>query len=776
MSQFPTDLSTAFPGTPGPQASAAAAPAASHGAAGLPATADPPAPPGHEALAPRWYTVALATPRLSPLTYRAASEPGPEQQEQPTTHSGILAPGDWCIAPLGKRALLGLVLSVSDTPPENLLPDRIRPLSPIRPQLPALSERTRSLYVFAATYYRRPLGAVLATAIPPYLQRPVGYAPKSRKPPNARAHEMPAKAGKSSDSHDIAVIESPIDPLTDEQASALQAITAQLTETLRNRASSPLLLHGVTGSGKTRVYIEAMHALWQTEPDAQVLLMVPEIGLTPQLEHRMRTAFPEKIQVSLHSGMPEKGRAVSWLMAAQGNAHLAIGTRLSVLTPLPRLRMVIVDEEHDAALKQQDGLRYSARDLAVYRARQENALVILGSATPSLESLARCDEGAYKRLVMSRQATGAQRPPVRLIDTLVTPATDGLTEPAREAIAQVLASGGQTLVFLNRRGWAPVLGCESCGWVQHCGACLTPMVLHRVSRRWRLICHHCGIQTPAPQACPDCGAQDVGPIGRGIQKLEDTLQRAFPTASILRLDRDAIRSVTDMQAAMQAISQGRVQIIVGTQMMAKGHDLPGLRLVVVADADQQLLHPDFRAPEWLLATLTQVAGRAGRHTSLPDALGTISPPAEVLIQTRYPQHPLFRALVENTTEAFVRRLLEERRAAGLPPYGHMAIVRLADRDQDRLRAWAADLHRRLYAWLRDQRRQPNADPQWSEAQVYPPAPDYPERRAGRVRWHLVVEGPTRKTRAQIVGQVEAFYASVRTTVDLVIEIDPLTQS
>lgn len=765
MSQFPTDLST---GPPSPEGSAG-----------------PPTPPIHpsplstsglQAHAPRWYSVALATPRLGPLTYAAASTPTPKWEEQSTTPSGILAPGDWCIAPLGKRALLGLVLSVSDTPPENLSPDQIRPLSPIRPQLPALSERTRSFYAFAATYYHRPLGAVLATAIPPYLQRPVGYAPKSRKPANSRAHQLPSQAGKSSGAQALPVIEPPIDPLTEEQSSALQAIAAQLTETLRDQPSSPLLLHGVTGSGKTRVYIEAMHALWQAEPDAQVLLMVPEIGLTPQLENRMCKAFPEKTLVNLHSGMPEKGRAVSWLMAAQGVAHLAIGTRLSVLTPLPRLRLVIVDEEHDAALKQQDGLRYSARDLAVYRARQENALVILGSATPSLESLARCEDGAYQRLVMSRQATGAQRPPVRLIDTLVTPATDGLTQPARETIGQVLASGGQALVFLNRRGWAPVLGCESCGWVQHCGACLTPMVLHRVSRRWRLICHHCGLQTPAPQACPDCGAQDVGPIGRGIQKLEDTLQRAFPTASILRLDRDAIGSVKEMQAAMQAISQGRVQIIVGTQMMAKGHDLPGLRLVVVADADQQLLHPDFRAPEWLLATLTQVAGRAGRHTSLPDTQGTNSPLAEVLIQTRYPQHPLFRALVENTTEAFVRRLMEERRAAGLPPYGHMAIVRLADRDQDRLRAWAADLHRRLYAWLRDQRQQPNADPQWSEAQVYPPAPDYPERRAGRVRWHLVVEGPTRKTRAQIVGQVEEFYASVRTTVDLVIEIDPLSQS
>nr|UOZ97218.1 Primosomal protein N' [Cupriavidus sp.] len=720
--------------------------------------------------------MALATPRLSPLTYGADNGLTPAKEEPQTNPSEALAPGDWCIAPLGKRALLGLVLSVSDTPPENLLPDQIRPLSPTRPKLPALSERTRSFYAFAATYYRRPLGAVLATAIPPYLQRPVGYAPKSRTPAPPQPMERTPKAGTSADLHDPPVIEPFIDPLTDEQASALQAITAQLTQALTNRPSSPLLLHGVTGSGKTRVYIEAMRALWQAEPDAQVLLMVPEIGLTPQLENRMRKAFPDKTQVSLHSGMPEKGRAISWLMAAQGVAHLAIGTRLSVLTPLPRLRLVIVDEEHDAALKQQDGLRYSARDLAVYRARQENALIILGSATPSLESLARCDDGAYQRLVLSRQATGAQRPPIRLIDTLVTPATDGLTEPARAAIAQVVGSGGQALVFLNRRGWAPVLGCESCGWVQHCGACLTPMVLHRVSRRWRLICHHCGIQTPAPQACPDCGAQDVGPIGRGIQKLEDTLHRAFPTASIVRLDRDAIRSVKDMQAAMQAISQGQVQIIVGTQMMAKGHDLPGLRLVVVADADQQLLHPDFRAPEWLLATLTQVAGRAGRHAAATDALGTISPPAEVLIQTRYPQHPLFRALVDNTTAAFVRRLLGERRAAGLPPYGHMAIVRLADRQEDRLRSWAADLYRHLYAWLRDQRQQPNADPQWADAQAYPPAPDYPERRAGRARWHLVVEGPTRRTRAQIVGQVEQFYASARTTVDLVIEIDPLSQS
>jgi primosomal protein N' (replication factor Y) (superfamily II helicase) len=715
-----------------------------------------------------WYRIALATPRLGPLIYRV------EQAD------GALQPGDWCLAPLGSRQLLGLVLAVLTELPGDLRPEQIRPITSVRPVLPRLSQSNRRLYAFAATYYRRPLGAVLATAVPPYLQKASVHL---------RLTQMPYKRSVPKPHTAEALPSAQICPpsLTEEQAEAVQAIRGHIAEALANRPSPPVLLHGVTGSGKTRVYTEAMQEVWAGQPDAQVLLMVPEIGLTPQLEQRMHQAFPDKSRVSLHSAMPEKQRADAWLCAVGGTAQLIIGTRLSVLTPFPRLRLIIVDEEHDAALKQQDGLRYSARDLAVYRAREEHAAVILGSATPSLESLARSEEGTYRRLVLSHQATGAARPKVRLIDTLADPATDGLTATARKAIGGVLESGGQVLVFLNRRGWAPVLGCESCGWAQNCGSCQTPMVLHRMARRWRLICHHCGLQASPPQACPDCGAPDVGPLGRGIQKLEDTLKRAFPDAQIARLDRDAIRNVKDMRAAIQDIATGRVQIIVGTQIMAKGHDLPGLRLVVIADADQQLLHPDFRAPEWLLATLTQVAGRAGRHTvqaayeanfsevDTPPQVDT-PPPAEVLIQTRYPQHPLFQAIVTNTTDQYAAQLLEERRTAGLPPYGHMAIVRLSDTNEDRLRAWADTLYRSAQDWLRAQRAAPQAEPAWHAAQVYPPAPDYPERRAGRLRWHLVVEGPTRAIRAQIAAAVEDLHAAAGTRVDLAVEIDPLSQS
>lgn len=738
MSQFPTDLSTA-----------------------------------------RWYQIALATPRLGPLIYRAdeaatvsADDRGEERGDRLAAQADRPPrPGDWCVVPLGRRQLLGLVLAVMNELPEDLRPEKIRPITSVRTSLPRLTQASRRLYAFAATYYRRPLGAVLATAVPPYLQKASVHL-KSGQKPLRRARLTP-------DGADAVLPEQRCPPaLTAEQTEAVRTIRGHIAEALADRPSPPVLLHGVTGSGKTRVYTEAMRDIWQAQTDAQVLLMVPEIGLTPQLEQRMQQAFPDKKRVSLHSGMPEKQRAEAWLSAVRGTAELIIGTRLSVLTPLPRLRLIIVDEEHDAALKQQDGLRYSARDLAVYRAREENAAVILGSATPSLESLARSEEGSYRRLTMSHQATGAVKPRVRLIDTLADPATDGLTNAARQAIAQVLETGGQVLVFLNRRGWAPVLGCESCGWAQNCGACQTPMVLHRMTRRWRLICHHCGLQAPPPKACPDCGAPDVGPLGRGIQKLEDTLKRAFPDAQIARLDRDAIRSVRDMREAIQAIAEGRVQIMVGTQIMAKGHDLPGLRLVVIADADQQLLHPDFRAPEWLLATLTQVAGRAGRHTvaSAVSADSPPLPPAEVLIQTRYPSHPLFQAIVHNKVDDYTTQLLQERRTAGLPPYGHLAIVRLADTNEDRLRQWADTLYRTTQGWLRDKKADPQADPAWHEAQVYPPAPDYPERRAGRARWHLVMEGPTRRIRAQVAAQVEALHASSANRIDLTIEIDPLSQS
>ncbi len=716
---------------------------------------------------PLWYTVAVATPRLRPLTYAAPiASPGAAVG---VTQSQHVPQGSWCLVPLGTRTLVGLVLSIQNTPPTDLPTEKIRPILRPLQAMPAITAATLRLYEFAAQYYRRPLGAVLATAIPPWLRRASSHMPTKRG--NSPMDKLQKVVLSETPCPDPVTHTEP--PLTTEQHLALGVIAERLAAP---EPGSPVLLHGVTGSGKTRVYIEAIRLLWQHFPGAQVLLMVPEIGLTPQLEARMRAAFPHQAQTSLHSSMPETQRAAAWLRAANGQARLILGTRLAVLTPLPHLRLVIVDEEHDAALKQQEGLRYSARDLAVYRAQQDKALVILGSATPSLESLARCEEGAYRRLRLTHQATGVRRAPVRLVDTLSDPAVEGLTRAARDALARVLATDHQALVFLNRRGWAPILGCEACGWLKACLGCLTPMVLHKASRSWRLICHHCGAQEAPPPQCPDCSAPDIGPLGRGIQRLEAALNASFPEATTLRLDRDAIRSADAMQRAMHRIREGDVQIIVGTQMMAKGHDIERLRLVVVVDADQQLMHPDFRSQEWLLATLVQVAGRAGRHDT--PAAPQDAYPAEVLVQTRYPQHPLFRALTEDNVDAYAAQLLNERREAGLPPFGYLAVVRLACPHKDRLTRYADALYGLLTQWLRGLKaraQHDGPDPLWAEAQVYPPAPDYPERQAGRYRWHLVLEAPSRRARAQMASQAEAFYEAQATPLDQQIEIDPLSQ-
>ncbi len=733
-----------------------------------------------------WLTVVLATPGLKPLHYVLPS-PADRTTPLPTI-------GSWVLAPLGRRTLLGVITALHTKDPGEVSAERLRSVDTVLQTLPPLTDKTLELYRFVARYYRRPLGAVLATAVPPYLRvarhhlatkRPALVERLRNQPLETTARLDAQTAAENGPPCACAAPPVPWPSLTPPQSAAVQAITKSLSNIKR----TPVLLHGVTGSGKTRVYMEAMRAVWQTQPNAQVLLLVPEIGLTPALEMRMRAAFPQIAQTSLHSSMGDAARAQSWLWATTGKAQLVMGTRLAVLTPLPALAIIIVDEEHDASYKQQEGLRYSARDMAVYRAQQENALVILGSATPSLETLHATERGRYQRLSLPAQATGAERAGVRLIDTLKDPAVDGLSQASRQAIATALSAGSHVLVFLNRRGWAPVLGCEACPWTAVCRHCVTAMVLHKQKRQWRLVCHHCGALAAVPSACPDCGAPDLTPVGRGTQKIEDALKEAFPENAVMRIDRDTVRSAQDMDAALSSINQGPPRILVGTQMMAKGHDLPRLDLVVVADADPQLVHPDFRAPEWLLSVLVQVAGRAGRHRH---AQGADAAPAEVLIQTRYPQHPLFQALLNHRSDDYARTLLEDRRAARLPPFSHMAMVRLSDTRQDRLAASSARLHQHLTQWLRAQAQAqaqaeagkgpsetPTAgqdtDDAWQHAHAYPPAPDYPERQGLRLRWHMVLEASTRQQRALLAEAAESF-ALANPGTEVQIEMDPLSQS
>ncbi|MCX4164677.1 MULTISPECIES: primosomal protein N' [Paraburkholderia] len=457
--------------------------------------------------------------------------------------------------------------------------------------------------------------------------------------------------------------------LTDEQAAAVDAIR-------ETQGFASFLLHGVTGSGKTEVYLRALADLLARRPDAQALVLVPEINLTPQFEAAFRARFamlPDSAIVTLHSGLAEGERARNWLAAHTGRAHIVLGTRLAVLASLPKLALVVVDEEHDPAYKQQEGLRYSARDLAVWRAKQLDVPVVLGSATPSLESWWQADQGRYRRLTLSRRAVAdAVLPSVRLIDLEEErrrgrASVEGLSGPLLAALRTRLERGEQSLVFLNRRGYAPVLSCDACGWVAGCPRCSAYVVLHKPERALR--CHHCGWESRIPRACPDCGNVDIAPLGRGTQRVEETLATAVPGARVLRIDADSTRRKGSAQALFSDVHAGEVDILVGTQMIAKGHDFQRVSLVGVLNADTALFSHDFRASERLFAQLMQVSGRAGRAGL----------PGEVLVQTRYPRHALYHALARHDYVGFATSTLSERRDAQLPPFVYQALLRAEGR-------------------------------------------------------------------------------------------------
>ena len=683
--------------------------------------------------------------------------------------------GAWVSVPLGRRAVLGLVVaeSIPGSPElgpssgeSGLDPAKIKSIHGPVSGLPNADSEWMALTAFAARYYRRSFGTVAVGLVPKWLRDLKNFQPKSVS--GATNFDRLWKSLGEAAAKNVASLPSALDDapaLNQEQASALEAIGQPGVH----------VLHGVTGSGKTRVYTEAARRALAGDTSAQVLMMVPEIGLTPQLVDRFRQALPGLSIAVLHSEVSERERAKLWLSAATNQARLVIGTRLAIMTPMPGLRLIMIDEEHDHSYKQQEGLRYSARDLAVWRAQQIGATLVLGSATPSIETWAQMDRGRYQRLSLPHRATGEPAAPIRLIDTLKDPATEGLSSESRAVISSVLSQGGQVLVFLNRRGYAPVLGCASCGWSSLCRDCGVATVLHKLNpsknaatngaaktpakSEWRLQCHHCGLTSAVPRQCPDCGDPDLQPLGRGVQRLEQTLQSAFPNARILRVDRDSVRQAKALEQALETIQRGEVDIVVGTQMLAKGHDFARMRLVVVADADTQLLNPDFRAPERLFATLMQVAGRAGRHESSGD-------PAQVLIQTRYPQHRLYRFLLSQDVAGFARMEMEDRQAAGLPPFTHMAAVRAAYRDEGKTRE--------LLRSLRDQLQQFAQENAWPVT-VYGPVARYPEVQAGKWRGQILLESASRSALHSLLVNAEDWMAQHR-EMDTHVEVDPVEVS
>lgn len=576
--------------------------------------------------------VVLDTPLNSSFDYRWPCRPG----EEPL-------PGQLALVPFARREVMALIVAVKFE--TAVAPEKLKDALAVRSQLSPLPERWIALARFAADYYQRPLGEVALPGLPKNL----------RVPKTVALDRALKKLAKLDQAQDATAVDMPVlNPAQQEAADAIGGADG----------FTPLLLWGVTGSGKTEVYLQACARVLARDPQAQILIMVPEINLTPQLEGNIRARFPGMMLATLHSSLSEGERMLHWLAGHKGQARIVLGTRLAILASLPNLRLIVIDEEHDPSYKQQEGLRYSARDLAVWRAHQLGIPIVLGSATPSLESWHHARSGRYRRLDLRERAVrDAVLPKVRLVDMERDRPRDGLTSEVLAALRGRLERGEQSLLFLNRRGYSPVICCDACGWISNCTRCTAFMVLHKPEHRLR--CHHCSLELRIPRSCPTCGNVDLQPLGRGTQRVEEGLQAMFPEARILRIDADSTRLKGSAQAAFDSVHRGEVDILIGTQMVAKGHDFKKLTLVGILNPDTALFSQDYRASERLFAQLMQVAGRAGRAGA----------PSEVLVQTRYAQHPLYGAVMRHDYERFAGQLLEERREAGLPPFMYQALLR-----------------------------------------------------------------------------------------------------
>lgn len=584
-----------------------------------------------------WVSVVLDLPLGGPFDYRTTKP---------------VAVGDRVIVPFGRRKMVGVVVDLPAEP--NYDPALVKEVEQVLQDVAPLTSSWIKFARFAADYYQRPLGEVILPALPSPLRSLAAYQGK-------RAAGGPvARLDKRRKSAQSEVSQSAVPTLNVGQQAATDAIGS-------SQGFQAFLLFGVTGSGKTEVYL---HAAAQTlARGKRVLMLVPEINLTPQFEQSLRArlepvAGPEGVTV-LHSALSDGERLRAWLSVQRGQARIVLGTRLSIFAPIDDLGLLVVDEEHDASYKQQDGLRYSARDLAVWRAHDLNIPIVLGSATPSLESWVNAQKKHYQRLDLPDRAREVTMPTVRLVDTRRLQMEHGLSPHLITAMRERLANKEQVLIFLNRRGYAPALHCKSCGWVSQCSRCTTFTVLHRAQQgRHQLHCHHCGFQQRVPNACPECGDQDMQPMGRGTQRIEEHLAELFPEARVLRIDADSTRKKGSAQALFASVHAGEVDILVGTQMVAKGHDFANLGLVGVLNADAMLFSQDFRAPERLFAQLMQVAGRAGRHAGH----------GEVIVQTGYPEQAVYQALLKHDYTGFAQHTIREREAACLPPFSHQALL------------------------------------------------------------------------------------------------------
>ena len=637
--------------------------------------------------------------------------------------------GQMCVVPVGRRSRMGLIVDTAGQ--SEIDPLRLKDVGAVIDQVPPLDRHWLDFTQFASDYYQHRWGEVALPALPPVL----------RTLPGPRFTQALARLRKR-------------EVTCPSSATALHRLTAQqqaaVDALLAARGFGVHLLFGITGSGKTEVYLRAIEDRLQRDARAQVLMLVPEINLTPQLESLLRARFGAVGIVVLHSGLPDGERSAAWLAAHEGRARIVVGTRLAVFASMPRLALIVVDEEHDPSYKAGEGVRYSARDLAIKRAQMLSVPAVLGSATPSLETWAAAQAGRYTLLRLTQRAVDedAEPPSIEIVD-LRSPeagAGAGIAAPAATALKAAHAAGAQSLVFLNRRGYAPVVACDACGWLSRCPQCSTFTVFHKTDRSLR--CHHCGFTERVPRACPTCGNQGLHGMGHGTQRIEELLRELLPTARVMRIDRDSTRRRHAAEQAFDAVHAGDVDVLVGTQMIAKGHDFQRVALVVVLNPDGQLASHDFRAPERLFSTLVQVAGRAGRggHAS------------RVLLQTRFPGHSLFAALARHDYAAFADGQLAERRAASMPPFTHQALLTAEARTMDG-----------ALGFLREARAEaPSSD----DVRIFDPVPMALQKLAGAERAQLLVEADRR-------GPLQAFLRAWldslrarRSRVRWQIEVDP----
>lgn len=697
---------------------------------------------------PHVYQIAIASPLRRNFDYL------PPRQGQK-----VLAPGSRVLVSFGRRKDVGIVVGSSET--SEVEPGKLKPIEAVLDDTPALPADIVALCQWAASYYHHSLGEVFHQALPSMLRSPEHQAeeietywqatekglligPDSlkrsakqwetllllRDHPHGLSVSMLKHLGVLSQNlkalatkqlaqqhtrmpliepfaaHQV-LAEAPLTPNVDQQA-ALDSING-------NTGFHAFLLEGVTGSGKTEVYLQAIErCLLRGE---QALVLIPEIGLTPQTLGRFRQRFKVPV-LALHSGLSDRERLLGWRQAKAGAVAVIIGTRSAVFTPMHKPGLIIVDEEHDGSFKQQDGFRYSARDVALVRAKQLNIPVVLGSATPSLESLHNADQHRYHRLPLPNRAGDAAKAPFQIIDIKAQPLKAGISEPALKLATQCLKRGEQVLFFMNRRGYAPVLLCHDCGWHGQCRHCDAHLTLHRDPVH--LHCHHCDTHLPVPSHCPTCGGSDLRPIGQGTERIEDVLNELFAKYPVVRIDRDTTRSGDRLQQQLRLIHEGKPCLLVGTQMLAKGHHFPYVTLVVIMDVDGGLFSGDFRGLEHTGQLIDQVAGRAGRSEKR----------GQVLLQTHNPQHPALKILVEQGYRALADSILFERKLVELPPFAHMAVLRA-----EAQHAIAA----RMFLLDAKNVGEPDAD----GVELLGPIPAAMGRKSGRYRFQLVLKSTQR---------------------------------